>query len=321
LPSTAPIVFPLSGRRVWVCGHRGMVGSAIVRRLSGTGADVVVAERERVDLRRQAEVEAFVDDVRPDAVFLAAARVGGIHANSAYPADFIHDNLAIQVNVMEAARRAGVGKLMMLGSSCIYPREAPQPMREEALLTGPLEPTNQWYAVAKIAGIRMAQAYRRQHGCDFVCAMPTNLYGPHDNFDPETSHVAAALIRRFHEARLSGAPRVVVWGSGRPRRELMHVDDAADAVVHLMQTYSGEEHVNVGTGSDVTIAELARMVADVVGYRGEIVQDAARPDGAPRKLLDVSRLSALGWRAGIPMADGLARTYRWFVENRDAVRA
>jgi GDP-L-fucose synthase len=320
LPATANTTYPLAGRSVWVCGHRGMVGSALVRRLAGTGAEVVVADRDRVDLRRQADVEGFMEEARPQAVFLAAAKVGGIHANSAYPADFLHDNLAIQLNVVEAARRVGVEKLMVLGSSCIYPREAPQPIPEEALLTGPLEPTNEWYAVAKIAGIKLAQAYRRQHGCDFISAMPTNLYGPNDNFDPENSHVVPALIRRFHEAAEAGTPRVVVWGSGRPRREFMHVDDLADACVHLMETYSGGEHVNVGTGSDVTIADLARTVARVAGYRGEIVQDASRPDGMPRKLLDASRLARLGWTARIPLEDGLRSTYDWYLANRDAIR-
>ena len=305
-------LFTLGGRRVWVAGHAGMVGSAICRRLAREGCEVVTAPRGRVDLRRQAETEAWMASERPDAVFLAAAKVGGIYANEMHPAEFIYDNLAIETNVIEAARATGVKKLMFLGSSCIYPRLAPQPMREEALLTGPLEPTNEWYAIAKIAGIEMCRAYRRQYGCDFISAMPTNLYGPEDNFDLESSHVVPALMAKAHQAKMAGAPAITVWGSGSPRRELLYVDDLADALVHLMKAYSDEWHVNIGTGEDVTIDELARTVCEVVGFQGERRYDASKPDGAPRKLLDVSRLNALGWHAQTPLRDGLARTYDFY---------
>lgn len=307
--------FALDGRRVWVAGHGGMVGSAICRRLETENCEVLTAARREVDLRRQAETEEWVAAHRPDAVFLAAATVGGIYANDTRPADFIYDNLAIETNVIQAARVSGVKKLLFLGSSCIYPRLAPQPMAEEALLTGPLEPTNQSYAIAKIAGIEMCRAYRRQLGCDFISAMPTNLYGPHDNFDLESSHVVPALIVKAHNAKQSGAPEMTVWGSGSPQRELMHVDDLADALVHLMKVYSGESHVNVGTGQDVTIDELARLIRDVVGYRGALRYDTSKPDGAPRKLLDVSRLRALGWTAKMPLRDGLARTYDFYLQH------
>ncbi len=304
--------FTLDGRRVWVAGHAGMVGSAICRRLAREGCEVVTAPRGRVDLRRQAETEAWMASERPDAVFLAAAKVGGIYANDTHPAEFIYDNLAIETNVIEAARATGVKKLMFLGSSCIYPRLAPQPMREEALLTGPLEPTNEWYAIAKIAGIEMCRAYRRQYGCDFISAMPTSLYGPEDNFDLESSHVVPALMAKAHQAKMAGASAITVWGSGRPRRELLFVDDLADALVHLMKTYSDEPHVNIGTGEDVTIDELAQTICDVVGFGGGRRYDASKPDGAPRKLLDVSRLNALGWRAQTPLRDGLAHTYDFY---------
>lgn len=307
--------FALEGRRVWVAGHNGMVGSAICRRLASEDCAVVTAPRGAVDLRRQAETEGWLASERPDAIFLAAARVGGIQANDTRPAEFIYDNLAIQTNVIEAARAAGVRKLLFLGSSCIYPRLAPQPMREEALLTGPLEPTNEWYAIAKIAGIEMCRAYRRQYGCDFISVMPANLYGPHDNFDLESSHVVPALIAKAHRAKEAGAPDMTVWGSGRPRRELLYVDDLADALVHLMKVYSDEPPINVGTGEDVTIDELARSVCEVVGYRGARRYDASKPDGAPRKLLDVGRLEALGWRAKTALRDGLACTYDFYLEN------
>lgn len=307
--------FKLDGRRIWVAGHNGMVGSAICRRLASESCEVVTATRAQVDLRRQAETEAWMSSERPDAVFLAAATVGGIHANDTRPAEFIYENLAIETNVIEAARAVGVKKLMFLGSSCIYPRLAPQPMREDALLTGPLEPTNEWYAVAKIAGIELCRAYRRQYGCDFISAMPTNLYGPHDNFDLDSSHVVPALIAKAHLAKTSGAAEMTVWGSGAPRRELLYVDDLADALVHLMKTYSDESHVNVGTGEDVTIDALAQTVCDVVGYRGARHYDRSKPDGAPRKLLDVGRLHALGWRAKTPLRDGLARTYDFYLKH------
>jgi GDP-L-fucose synthase len=310
---TAPVVFELRGKRVYVAGHRGMVGSAIVRRLATENCEVLTAERTTVDLSRQAEVEGWLAENKPDAVFLAAAKVGGIHANNSYPADFISENLLIELNVIRGALAASVQKLVFLGSSCIYPKLAPQPMTEEMLLSGPLEPTNQWYAVAKIAGIKLAEAYRRQHGVDFVSVMPTNLYGPGDNYHPQNSHVPAALIRRFHEAKLAKASRVTVWGTGTPRREFLAVDDLADACVFVMRRYSADEFVNIGTGSDVTIADFARLVAEVVGYEGELAFDTSRPDGAPRKLLDVSRLAALGWTAKTPLRQGLAAAYADFL--------
>lgn len=308
-------LFPLAGKRVWVAGHRGMVGSALVRRLAGADCEVITAPRASVDLTRQTETEDWLAATRPDAVFLAAARVGGIHANNSRPAEFIHANLAIQTNVIHAAWRVGVKKLMFLGSSCIYPRLAPQPILEDALLMGPLEPTNEWYAIAKIAGLKMCQAYRRQHGADFISAMPTNLYGPGDNYDLENSHVVGALLVKAHRAKRAQAPTLEVWGTGTPRREFLYVDDLADALVFLMERYSAEPTINVGTGADVTIRELAETVAAVVGYRGELVFNPARPDGTPRKLLDVGRLTALGWTARTELREGLARAYDWFVHN------
>jgi GDP-L-fucose synthase len=308
-------MFDLSGRRIWVAGHRGMVGSALVRRLALDGHDVLVAGRDRVDLQRQAEVEAFVAAERPDVVVIAAARVGGIAANAARPVDFLHDNLMIEANIMRAAADAGVAKLMFLGSSCIYPRLAPQPMAEDALLTGPLEETNQWYAVAKIAGIKLAQAYRQQMGLDFISAMPTNLYGPGDNYDLESSHVIPALLRKAVEARDAGAATMTVWGSGTPLREFMHVDDLADALVFLLENYSEVDHINVGTGQEVTIAEVAQVIADTVGFKGELVFDASRPDGTPRKLMDSRRLLGLGWAPKIGLKDGLADAYGHFVQS------
>jgi GDP-L-fucose synthase len=313
-------LYSLSGKRVWVAGHRGMVGSAIVRRLAREECEVLVAPRAQVDLTRQAETEDWMTAARPQAVFLAAGRVGGIHANNSYPAQFIYENLAIEANIIHAAHRIGVEKLLFLGSSCIYPREAAQPMRETALLTGPLEPTNEWYAIAKIAGIKLCEAYRRQHGCDFISAMPTNLYGPGDNFHPQNSHVPAALLRRFHEAKLGHARDVTVWGTGRPLREFMYVEDAADACVHLMKHYSGEAHVNVGTGSDIPIAEFAERVRATVGFEGRIVYDAARPDGTPRKVMDVSALKALGWTAPTSLEAGLTLYYQWFLANVAGLR-
>jgi len=312
--------YELAGKRVWVAGHRGMVGSAIVRRLKALSCDVITAVRDEADLTCQDAVATWLRDNRPDAIFLAAARVGGIHANDTLPARYLYENLMIEANVLHAAYAAGVQKVLFLGSSCIYPRDAAQPMKESSLLTGPLEPTNQWYAVAKIAGVKMCQAYRRQYGCDFISVMPTNLYGPGDNFDPEFGHAPAALLRRFHEAKERGDTEVVVWGTGTPRREFMHVDDLADGCVFLMLRYSGEEPVNVGVGEDVTISEFAAMIARTVGYQGEIVFDTSRPDGAPRKLLDVSRMRALGWASKISLGDGLRCYYRWFLENKDALR-
>jgi GDP-L-fucose synthase len=307
--------YPLRGRRIWVAGHRGMVGSALVRRLERHDCEVLTVDRTRVDLRRQGEVEAWLADAKPQAVVVAAATVGGILANQSRPAEFIYDNLAIETNVIHAAWRNGVEKLLFLGSSCIYPREAPQPMAEEALLTGPLEPTNQWYAVAKIAGLKLCQAYRRQHGCDFIAAMPTNLYGPGDNFDLTSSHVIAALMRKAHEARIAGDDALVVWGTGRPRREFLYVDDLADALVFLLESYSGDLPINIGTGKDIAIGELAAVIAEVVGFEGTLEFDPDKPDGPPRKLLDVSRLAALGWSPSTALRDGLAETYRWYRET------
>ena len=314
-PNVADILFPVTGRRIWVAGHGGMVGAATARALTAKGATVLAAARRDLDLRRQADVEAFVQRERPDAVVIAAATVGGILANDSRPADFIYDNLAIEANVIHASWQAGAKKLLFLGSSCIYPRLAHQPMAEDALLTGPLEPTNQWYAVAKIAGIKLCQAYRRQYGADFISAMPTNLYGPGDNFHPEASHVIPGLMRRIHDAKTTGASTVAIWGTGRPRREFLYVDDLARALVHLLEVYSGESHVNVGTGDDLAIADLAQRIADAVGYRGAFRFDATKPDGAPRKLLDVAKIKALGWRAETPLDRGLAETYRWFRDN------
>jgi GDP-L-fucose synthase len=312
---TPEVLFPLSGRRIWVAGHRGMVGSAVVRRLSGEGCEILTVPRSVLDLRRQADVEAWMSEVRPDAVVLAAATVGGILANDTRPAEFLYDNLTIAANVIDAACRAKVSKLLLLGSSCIYPRLAPQPMAEDALLTGPLEPTNQWYALAKIAGIKLCQAYRRQHGCDFISAMPTNLYGIGDNFDLKGSHVLPALLRKLHEAKETGRRVVEVWGTGTPMREFLYVDDLADGLVFLLKHYSGEEHVNVGSGSEISIADLTRLIAEVVGWEGELVFDATKPDGTPRKLLDVGRLAEMGWRSRTDLREGLALTYWWFLER------
>ncbi|WP_334655574.1 GDP-L-fucose synthase [Sphingomonas panaciterrae] len=312
--------YDLAGKRVLVAGHRGMVGAALVRRLQGVGCTIVTVGREELDLTRQAAVGNWFAANRPQAVFLAAARVGGILANDRYPADFLHDNLMIAANVIDAAHRSGVEKLLFLGSSCIYPRLAAQPIREEALLAGPLEPTNQWYAIAKIAGVKLVQAYRRQHGCDFIAAMPTNLYGPGDNFDLESSHVLPALIRKAHEARVAGAAAMPIWGSGTPRREFLHVDDLADACVFLMMHYSDDAPINVGSGEEVTIRELAAMVARAIGFDGAIVADPAKPDGTPRKLVDSGRLRALGWQPRITLADGIAGTCRWFCEAAGDVR-
>jgi GDP-L-fucose synthase len=308
-----PLLFDLRGKRIFVSGHRGMVGSAIARRLARENCEILTAERTVVDQTRQDQVEAWLAANRPDAVFLAAGLVGGIHANNSMPADFITQNLAIALNVIRGAHLAKVKKLMFLGSSCIFPKHAPQPMSEDMLLTGPLEPTNEWYAIAKISGIKLAQAYRAQFGDDFISAMPTNIYGPGDNYHPEDSHVPAALIRRFHEAKLAGRPSVEVWGSGKVRREFLSADDLADACVHIMQHYSGHDFINVGTGEDVTIAEFARLVADIVGFKGELKFDTSRPDGAPRKLLDVRRLNGLGWKAKTPLREGLAVAYADFL--------
>jgi GDP-L-fucose synthase len=306
---------------IYVAGHNGLVGSAIARRLRADGASqLLLRSSKELDLRRQAEVERFFAEQRPQYVFLAAARVGGIEANRSRPAQFIRDNLQIQTNVIDAAYRNGARKLLFLGSSCIYPRLAPQPMPEDCLLTGPLESTNQWYAIAKIAGLKMCQAYRREFQFDAICAMPTNLYGPGDNFNLLESHVLAALIRKCHEAKLHQAAAVEVWGTGTPRREFLHVDDLADACVYLMRTYSDEAPVNIGWGLDVSIAELARLVADTVGYKGELRFDVTKPDGVPRKLLDTSRLTALGWQPKIRLDAGLISTYQWFLTHLDGMR-
>nr|WP_281379573.1 GDP-L-fucose synthase [Ancylobacter tetraedralis] len=306
------IVYDLAGKKVFVAGHRGMVGSAVVRRLAAEGCEVITATRAEADLKNQAAVEAFMARARPDVVVIAAAKVGGILANDTFPADFLYDNLMIEANLIAAAHNVGVGKLLFLGSSCIYPKFADQPIVEDSLLTGPLEPTNEWYAIAKIAGIKLAQAYRRQHGHDYISAMPTNLYGPGDNFDLNSSHVMPALIRKAHEAKLRGDREVVVWGTGTPRREFLHCDDCADALVFLLKNYSGYEHVNVGSGEDVTILELTRLVCEVVGFEGEIVHDLTKPDGTPRKLMSADKLRALGWAPRIGLKQGLTETYEWF---------
>ncbi|KAB0680347.1 GDP-L-fucose synthase [Aureimonas leprariae] len=310
---TAKPTYDLSGKRVWVAGHRGLVGAALVRRLERESVELLTVGKDELDLRRQQNVENWMRSEKPDVVIMAAAKVGGIQANVTQPADFIYDNLVIETNIVHGARLSGVEKLLLLGSTCIYPKLAPQPIREEFLLTGPLEPTNQWYAVAKIAGIKLAQAYRRQFGCDFISAQPTNLYGPGDNFDLETSHVLPALLRKAHEAKVKGAASVSVWGSGTPLREFLHVDDLADALVFLIETYSDEDPVNVGSGTEITIADLARTILDVVGYRGELVFDGSKSDGTPRKLVDMSKLDAMGWHARIGLKEGLASTYEWFL--------
>lgn len=312
--------FELSGKRIWVAGHRGMVGAAIVQRLESENCHVLTAGRDVVDLTRQAGVEDWMQANRPDAIFVAAAKVGGIVANDTLPAEFLYENMMIEANIIHAAHQCNVERLMFLGSSCIYPRLAEQPMKEEALLTGPLEPTNEWYAIAKIAGIKLCQAYRKQYGRNYISAQPTNLYGPHDNFHPEHSHVIPALILKAHNAKQSGAPQMEVWGSGRPCREFLYVDDLADALVFLARHYSAYEHINVGTGEEVSIAELVRAVVEAVGFEGDIVFDSSRPDGAPRKLMDSSRLLGLGWTPKVSLNEGLSRAYQWYLENADTVR-
>lgn len=311
----AVVPFDLRGKRVFVAGHRGMVGSALVRRLAAEDVELLTVARSEVDLLDPAAVNAWFAKARPQVVLHAAAKVGGIVANNTLPAEFIHENLLIASNVIHAAHINGVEKLLFLGSSCIYPKLAPQPLREDSLMTGPFEPTNEPYAIAKLAGVKMAEAYRRQYGSDFISIMPTNLYGPGDNYHPEYSHVVAALIRRFHEAKQSGVPQVVVWGTGTPRREFMFVDDMADASIHLIKNYSDGGIINAGTGEDITIAEFARVVAKTVGYRGDIAFDSSKPDGAPRKLLDVSRLAKLGWRAKTSLDDGMAQAYQAFLKE------
>ncbi|WP_404294581.1 GDP-L-fucose synthase family protein (plasmid) [Microvirga sp. RSM25] len=312
--------FRLADKRVWVAGHRGMVGSAVVRALAGRDVEILTVDRAEVDLRRQREVEDWVGRKRPQAVILAAAKVGGISANATYPADFIYDNLAIETNIIHAAHIGNVEKLLFLGSTCAYPKFAEQPIREDALLTGALEPTNEWYAVAKIAGLKLAEAHRVQHGHDFISAMPTNLYGPNDNFDLANGHVLPALMRRIHKAKMAGASAVTIWGTGQPRREFLHVDDLADAAVFLMNNYSHRQHVNVGTGTDISILELAEAIAEVVGYRGRFDLDKSKPDGTPRKVTDISRLRTLGWQPKVKLREGLQQTYTWFLNNLGALR-
>jgi GDP-L-fucose synthase len=310
------MAFEISEKRIFVAGHRGMVGSAIVRRLHGQGCEILTAERGQLDLLDQAATRAWLANEKPDAVVLAAAKVGGILANDTYPADFLHDNLMIAANVIEAAHRADIDRLLFLGSSCIYPKLAAQPIVEEALLTGPLEPTNEWYAIAKIAGIKLCQAYMRQFGRQYISAMPTNLYGPGDNFDLDSSHVLPALIRKAHEAKLADSASITIWGTGTPRREFLHADDCADACVFLLQNYSESEHVNVGSGEDLTIHELAQLVCEKVGFKGDIVRDETKPDGTPRKLMSSDRLRDMGWAPSIDLPTGIATTYDWFLQQQ-----
>tara|TARA_R110002074_G_scaffold299444_4_gene470985 strand:+ start:140 stop:1099 length:960 start_codon:yes stop_codon:yes gene_type:complete len=308
-------IYSLKGKRVWVTGHRGMVGSALVRRLAAEDCEILTVGRDIVDLRRQDQVEKWVADSKPQAVFVAAAKVGGILANDTQPAEFIYDNLMIEANVINAAKNIGVEKLLFLGSSCIYPKLARQPMSEDALLTGALEPTNEWYAIAKIAGIKLCQAYRRQYGCDFISAMPTNLYGTGDNFDLQSSHVMPALLAKMHLAKTEQATSVTIWGTGAPRREFLYVDDCADALVFLMKNYSEELHINVGVGVDISIRGLAEIIQRKVGFEGKIVTDLSKPDGTPRKLMDVSRLAGLGWHAKTDLENGIADVYRWYCDQ------
>jgi len=308
-------LYTLAGKRVWVAGHRGMVGAALVRRLGREQCEILTVERTIVDLTRQDQVVPWMREARPQAVFMAAAKVGGILANDSYPAQFLYDNLMIEANVVHAAFTTGVEKMVFLGSSCVYPKHAPQPITEDALLSGPLESTNEWYAIAKIAGIKLAQAYRKQHGCDFVSAMPTNLYGPGDSYDLQASHVLPALIRKAHEAKMRGEREIVIWGTGTPQREFLHVDDCAEALVHIMKAYSEAAHINVGSGEDLAIIDLARLVAEVVGFKGEIAHDLSKPDGTPRKLMSSEKLRALGWRPRIGLREGIADAYRAFSQD------
>ncbi len=306
-------IYELAGKRVWVAGHRGLVGSALVRRLEAENCEILTCTRQDADLRDQSATAAWVANAKPQAILLAAAKVGGILANESRPAEFLYDNLMIETNIIEAARQNDVEKLLFLGSSCIYPKFAEQPILESSLLTGPLEPTNEWYAIAKIAGIKLAQAYRKQYGCDYISAMPTNLYGPGDNFDLSSSHVLPALIRKAHEAKLAGTPQITVWGTGTPKREFLYVDDCADALVFLLKGYSEHEHINVGSGADVSILDLTQLVCKVVGFEGDIVHDLSKPDGTPRKLMSAERLTALGWSPKVGLEDGIRRTYESFL--------
>jgi len=307
--------FSLAGKKVWVAGHTGMVGSATVRRLARENCDVLTADHSALELRDQSAVSAWINQNKPDVVVLAAATVGGILANSTRPAEFIYDNLAIETNIINASYQNDVEKLLFLGSACIYPREAAQPMNEEALLTGPLEPTNEWYAIAKIAGIKLCEAYRKQYGCDYISAQPNNLYGPGDNFDLQSSHVIPALMVKAHIAKLAGAKSMEIWGTGSAMREFLHVDDLADALVHLLHHYSGDIHINIGTGEEISVRDLATTIAGVVGFEGDLAFDTSKPDGAPRKLLDAARMQALDWTSAITLSDGLASTYDWYLKN------
>ena len=308
-------MYNLADKRVWVAGHNGMVGAAVCRALESENCEILTAPRSELDLLRQSDVEDWCAQTKPNAVIVCAARVGGILANDTYAADFIHQNLTLETNIIHSAYKGGVEKLVFLGSSCIYPKHAPQPMTEDTLLTGPLEPTNEGYAIAKIAGIKLCQAYRKQYGCDFISAMPTNLYGPGDNFDLATSHVVPALLRKCHEAHVNGQEHMEVWGTGNVRREFLHVDDCAAGIVFLLKNYSSAGHVNLGTGEDLTVTDLAKMIKYVVGFEGELIYDPSKPDGVPRKLLDVSKISAIGWKHRIALEAGLKQTYRWFLEN------
>lgn len=312
----ATMAFDLTGKRIWVAGHKGMVGSAIMRRLAAEDCEILTVSRSELDLMDQSAVRAWMEQSQPDAVFMAAAKVGGILANSQYPVDFLYNNLVMETNVIEAAHRADVSKLLFLGSSCIYPKFAKQPIEEESLLTGALEPTNEWYAIAKITGIKLCQAYRKQYGRDFISAMPTNLYGPDDNFDLQSSHVLPALIRKAHEAKMAGDKEIVIWGTGSPRREFLHSQDCADACIFLMKNYSGDSHVNVGSGEDIPVMDLAHIVCETVGFDGGLVTDPTKPDGTPRKLMSADKLRGLGWGPSIGLREGIRRTYQWFLENR-----
>ncbi|WP_430427427.1 GDP-L-fucose synthase [Parasphingorhabdus sp.] len=309
--------FDLRSKKVWVAGHNGMVGSAVIRRLARENCEILITSRSELDLLDQRAVRDWVDSNRPDAIVLAAAKVGGILANSEFPASFLYENLVIETNIIHAAHEADVDRLLFLGSSCIYPKLADQPIVEEALLTGPLEPTNEWYAIAKIAGIKLCQAYRQQYGRDYISAMPTNLYGPNDNFDLHSSHVLPALIRKAHEAKKSGAETLEIWGTGTPLREFLHVDDCADALVFLLANYSSDLHVNVGSGNDVSILDLTRLICKIVGFDGELVHDTSKPDGTPRKLMSATKLREMGWSPSISLEEGVSTTYRWFTESVD----
>ncbi|MFL2770696.1 MAG: GDP-L-fucose synthase family protein [Rhodospirillaceae bacterium] len=310
------ILFPLNGKRIWVAGHTGMVGRAIVRILKRKSCDMITVSHETLDLTRQSDVECWMAETKPDAIIMAAAQVGGIHANDSYPVDFLMHNLKIETNVFSAAHAVGVKRILFLGSSCIYPRLAPQPMREDSLMTGPLEPTNQWYALAKIAGVMMAQAYRKQYGRDYISCMPTNLYGPGDNFDLQSSHVLAALIVKAHQAKESCSESLEIWGTGAPTREFLYVDDMAEACIFLLERYSNSEPINVGSGNEITIRDLASTVAKVIGFNGRITNDHGKPDGMPRKLMESSRINAMGWRARMGLEEGIAKTYEWFLKDK-----